>query len=73
VYKTLGLLRHTFNTTNSVHVKKLLYLIYHWYAHNSLTAPSSGSPTYTRISSCWRIKIQRWATQMTTLPTINHV
>ena len=50
VYKTLGLLCHTFNTTNSVHVKKLLYLIYHWYAHNSLTAPSSGSPTYTRIS-----------------------
>ena len=27
------------------HVKKLLYLIYPWYAHNSLTAPSSGSPT----------------------------
>ena len=25
-YRTLGLLRHTFNTANSVHVKKLLYL-----------------------------------------------
>ena len=25
-YRTLSLLRHTFNTTNSVHVKKLLYL-----------------------------------------------
>ena len=50
-YKTLGLLCHTFNTTNSVHVKKLLYP---WYTHNSLTAPPSGAPIYTRISSRWR-------------------
>ena len=54
VYKTLGLLHRALNTTNSVHVKKLLYLIYPCFAHNSLTAPSSGSPTYIRISSCWR-------------------
>ena len=48
-YKTLGLLHHTLNTTNSVHVKKLLYLSL---VRSQLTAPPSGAPIYTRISSC---------------------
>ena len=40
----LGLLHRTFNTTNSVHVKKLLYLIYPWYAATLLLLHHLAAP-----------------------------
>lgn len=48
-YRTLGLLHRTFNTTNSVRVKKLLYP---WYSQ--ITYCSIIALICSRISTCWR-------------------
>ena len=59
-YKTLGLLRRTFNTTNSVHIKKLLYLSL---VRSQLTYCSTIWRPYLHKDILMLEKIQRRATE----------